>query len=105
MAHLHNGGHMLFPSLFSRKSPHSSSGSGGVAQHKSYRALLASALSFCLFTTLLVAVQPAFAQESSAAIVGTVVDPSGAAVNGATITAKDVDRGTSLTTQTNETGS
>ena len=38
------------------------------------------------------------------AIVGTVVDPSGAAVNGATITAKDLDRGTILTTTTNDEG-
>ncbi len=95
---------MLFSFLFSRLAPYSSTGSGGVGQHNSCRAPMASALSFCLLTGLLVAVQPACAQETSGAIVGTVVDPNGAAVNGAIITAKDVDRGTVLTTKTNDTG-
>jgi hypothetical protein len=37
--------------------------------------------------------------------VGTVVDPSGAAVAGATVTARDTDRGTSLSTRSDATGS
>ena len=40
----------------------------------------------------------------TASIVGTVVDPNGAAVSGATITARDLDRGTILTTTTNDAG-
>ena len=48
--------------------------------------------------------QPANAQESTASIIGTVVDQSGATVKGATVTAKDVDRGTSQNTQTNDEG-
>ena len=37
-------------------------------------------------------------------ITGTVVDPSGAAISGATVTATDTDRGTSVTTQTDASG-
>jgi hypothetical protein len=53
---------------------------------------------------LLAAVTPAWGQEVTAGITGTVVDPSGAPIKGANITAKDVDRGTEWTTQTNEVG-
>jgi hypothetical protein len=53
---------------------------------------------------LLLAAFPASAQQSTGAIVGTVVDPTGAAVKGATVTAKDVDRGTVLTAHTSELG-
>jgi hypothetical protein len=44
------------------------------------------------------------AQESSASITGKITDPSGAAVAGATVTAKDADRGTEWTTKSNEEG-
>ena len=47
--------------------------------------------------------QMGFAQESSA-ITGKVSDPSGAAVAGAAVTAKDVDRGTVWPTKTNDEG-
>jgi len=63
---------------------------------------MAGALSLCLVAALLAL--PAAAQQSTGAIVGTVSDPSGAAVQGATVTAKDVDRGTTLTTKSNEEG-
>jgi hypothetical protein len=46
----------------------------------------------------------ALAQEVSAGITGRVIDPSGAAIVGATVTAKDVDRGTTWPTTTNEDG-
>ncbi len=49
--------------------------------------------------------QPAWSQEVTAAIVGTVTDPSGAPIKGATVTATDADRGTVWTAQTNESGS
>jgi hypothetical protein len=49
--------------------------------------------------------QPAWSQEVTAAIVGTVTDPSGAPIKGATVTATDTDRGTVWTAQTNESGS
>ncbi|HKD81251.1 MAG TPA: TonB-dependent receptor [Candidatus Angelobacter sp.] len=45
-----------------------------------------------------------YAQEVTGAIVGTVSDPSGAAVAGAKVTARDLDRGTTLVTTTNDTG-
>ena len=44
------------------------------------------------------------AQEVSAGITGRVTDPSGAAIVGATVTAKDLDRGTDWPTKTNEDG-
>jgi hypothetical protein len=70
-----------------------------------HRALLAGALSFCIFSTLLVVTAGvACAQQVTGAIVGTVVDPSGAPVQDATVTAKDVERGTSLVTKSNDTG-
>ncbi|MGA7909060.1 MAG: carboxypeptidase-like regulatory domain-containing protein, partial [Candidatus Sulfotelmatobacter sp.] len=61
-----------------------------------------------LFLLALVAIAgiaiPAMAQEVTAAIVGTVTDPSGAAVRGATVTATDADRGTLWTAETNDAG-
>jgi hypothetical protein len=44
------------------------------------------------------------AQEASAGITGKVSDPSGAALAGATVTAKDVERNTSWNTKTNDEG-
>ena len=47
---------------------------------------------------------PVQAQEVTAAINGVVTDPSGSAVSGATVTAKDLDRGTPWPTTTNGAG-
>ena len=47
---------------------------------------------------------PAMGQEVTAAIVGTVTDPSGAPVAGAAVTATDTERGTVWTAKTNDTG-
>jgi hypothetical protein len=62
----------------------------------------------CRFLVLLVSLTGAFqlgwGQEVTAAIVGTVVDASGAPIKGAAVTATDVDRGTETTVQTNEAG-
>lgn len=44
------------------------------------------------------------AQEVSAGITGIVTDPSGAAIAGATVSVRDVDRGTNWSTQTNVEG-
>ena len=57
-----------------------------------------------LLVALAVAVTPAWSQEVTAAIVGTVTDPSAAPIKGATVTATDTDRGTVWTAQTNESG-
>jgi Carboxypeptidase regulatory-like domain len=47
---------------------------------------------------------PATAQEVTAAIVGSVTDPSGAPIKGASVKATDADRGTVWSAQTNESG-
>jgi Carboxypeptidase regulatory-like domain/TonB dependent receptor len=46
----------------------------------------------------------ALAQESTGSIAGKVADPSGAAIAGASVTARDVDRGTVWPTTTNQEG-
>ncbi len=48
--------------------------------------------------------QPAGGQQTTASITGTVEDAAGAALNGATITASDTERGTSNTTKTTQGG-
>ncbi|HEV2447419.1 MAG TPA: carboxypeptidase-like regulatory domain-containing protein, partial [Candidatus Sulfopaludibacter sp.] len=58
-----------------------------------------------LAIALLTAIAPyGVAQEASAGITGKVTDPSGAAVAGAAVTARDVDRGTAWTTNTGTEG-
>ena len=54
--------------------------------------------------TLAGVLTPAWSQEVTAAIVGTVTDSSGAPIKGASVTAQDTDRGTVWTAQTNDTG-
>jgi Carboxypeptidase regulatory-like domain len=49
-------------------------------------------------------VTPALNQEVTAGIVGTVTDPSGAPIKGATVTATDKERGTVWTAETNDSG-
>ena len=53
---------------------------------------------------LCLGIAPAYAQEVSAGITGRVTDPSGSAIVGASVTAKDLDRGTEWPTTTNEEG-
>ena len=53
---------------------------------------------------LLCALSPAWSQEVTANIVGTVTDPSGAPIKGAAVTATDVDRGTVWNAETNDDG-
>ncbi|HEY1424292.1 MAG TPA: carboxypeptidase-like regulatory domain-containing protein, partial [Candidatus Acidoferrum sp.] len=53
---------------------------------------------------ILFGVQGAVAQEVTATVTGTVVDPSGASVAGAVVTAKSVERGISYTGTTGENG-
>ena len=48
--------------------------------------------------------QSARSQEVTANIVGTVTDPSGAPVKGASVVATDVDRGTTWNDATNDAG-
>jgi hypothetical protein len=60
-------------------------------------------LSLCFIFAFLAV--PTWGQEVTAAIVGSVNDPTGAAISGATVTATDVNRGTVWTVQTNNVGS
>ncbi len=46
----------------------------------------------------------AWAQQAAGSITGTVIDPSGSALPNATVTATDVDRGTTWTTKTSSAG-
>src|SRR2546428_7986874 len=57
-----------------------------------------------LLLAALLGALPAQGQEVTAAIVGTVVDPSGAPIKGATVTARDTERGVVWTAQTNDSG-
>jgi hypothetical protein len=57
-----------------------------------------------MFALCLLMVMPAQSQEVTAAINGTVTDPSGAAVANAKVTVKDLDRGTTPSTTTNDGG-
>ncbi len=60
----------------------------------------------CIFSALLLLLlaHPAQSQEVTAGINGQVTDPSGAAVSGVKVTAKDLDRGTTFPTTTDGSG-
>ena len=63
--------------------------------------------SLCIFLVgiaLFALTLPAFGQEVTASIVGTVTDPSGAPISGATVTATDTERGTTWNAKTNDAG-
>jgi hypothetical protein len=63
-----------------------------------------SELLIFVLALLLAIVQAGLAQEVTGAITGKITDPSGAAIAGANVTAKDMDRGTNWKSQTNEAG-
>lgn len=75
----------------------------GVGRNNFHKALIGAFL-FLLSISVLLVPCGVWAQEVTGSIVGTVVDPSGAAIQGATVRAKDVDRGTVLETKSNDTG-
>ena len=56
-------------------------------------------LSMCAFVC-----NPAMGQETTASIIGTVVDVGGAVINDATVTVTDTERGTVYTTKTKDGG-
>jgi len=68
------------------------------------RRSLAIMTGILLLVGLLGALAPAWGQEVTAAIVGTVVDPSGAPIKGAAVVARDTERGTVWNAQTNDSG-
>src|SRR5262249_45698856 len=59
---------------------------------------------FIFGLVVFVAVVPVFAQLPTGTILGTVKDTSGAVIPGATVTAQNVETGTSRTTLSDETG-
>jgi Carboxypeptidase regulatory-like domain len=65
--------------------------------------MIVLALFVSIFATFL-ALSPAWGQEVTATITGSVTDPSGAPVVGASVLAHDVERGTSYPTRTNDVG-
>ena len=71
----------------------------------STRRLLSLAVLCSLSIALLVVSQVSWAQEVTGTMVGTIVDPSGAPIKGATVTATDADRGTVFSATTNDSGS
>jgi hypothetical protein len=66
--------------------------------------LVMAAATACTPILLFEAPSIAWAQQAAGSVTGTVVDPSGAAVVGATVTVRDVDRGTTWTTRTSGSG-
>lgn len=64
-----------------------------------------SRLALALLVCVIAGGVPALSQVTTGTILGTVTDPSGAAVAGATVTITDIGRGTSVTRQTDESGS
>src|SRR6201987_2414744 len=65
---------------------------------------LGGLLSVCLVTLFWALAPRAAAQEVTAAINGTITDPSGAPIAGAAVTATDTARGTTYTAETNSDG-
>ena len=61
-------------------------------------------LALLLLIGLLGVVEAAWGQEVTAAIVGSVVDPSNAPIKGAAVVARDTERGVLYTAQTNDAG-
>jgi outer membrane receptor protein involved in Fe transport len=61
-------------------------------------------LAVSLIVGILATIQPAWSQEVTASITGTVTDPSSAAVPGAKVTATSVERGVSYSAETNDSG-
>jgi Carboxypeptidase regulatory-like domain len=57
-----------------------------------------------MFLVCLCVSRPVQGQQTTAAITGTIVDEGGAAINGATVTVTDTDRGTTFTATTNDGG-
>src|SRR5438093_805521 len=73
---------------------------GGSVMHRS----ISFAVVLLLVAGISGSLTPLSAQDVSAAIIGTVTDPSGAPINGAEVTASDADRGTAWTAKTNDSG-
>src|SRR5438552_4513208 len=73
---------------------------GGSVMHRS----ISFAVVLLLFVAIVGSLAPLSAQEITAAIVGTVTDPSGAPISGASVPATDTERGIVWTAKTNDAG-
>jgi hypothetical protein len=62
------------------------------------------ALALGLLSLCLAAAKPAYGQEVTATITGTVVDPTRAVIVGAALVAKDIERGTVYSVRRNSVG-
>ena len=71
--------------------------------HSKASSIIALTLFATMFATFF-AVSPAWGQEVTATITGSVTDPTGAPLVGASVVARDVDRGTTYATKTNGDG-
>ena len=69
------------------------------------RRVLLSGYILAVMAVFFVLTLPAWGQEVTANIVGTITDPTGAPLAGAEVTATDTERGTTWKVTTNETGS
>jgi Carboxypeptidase regulatory-like domain/TonB dependent receptor/TonB-dependent Receptor Plug Domain len=58
----------------------------------------------CVCAVTLTVTSPMWAQQAAGSITGTVTDPAGSALPNVTVTATDVDRGTTWTTKTSSAG-
>jgi hypothetical protein len=67
--------------------------------------IILGSISFGMFLACLCVGKTAWAQQTTAAITGTVADEGGAAINSAIITVTDTDRGLVYTTKTTDNGS
>jgi len=76
--------------------------SAGVVMPKLYSTR--AALALALMAVCLGGEHPTWSQEVTAAITGSVVDPTGAMIIGANVAAKDTERGTVYTVETNGAG-
>src|SRR5437016_586277 len=104
-----NGGRenkMTFLSRFlSRLSSHSNALPAWESLGQRKQTWVRTGVAVCLFLFMFgVALQSASAQETTGSITGAVIDGTGAAIKGAAVSAKDIDRGTALNTHTNESG-
>src|ERR1035437_5919608 len=102
---LHRRGQKFSWRLFPVKSrPHLSAPAefAGLCAFEKVSAYLLSV--FLFFAAFLVAPSHAVAQAVFGSIVGTVTDPTGAVIPGATVTVTDVSKGISQTTTSNASG-
>ena len=68
------------------------------------RRIILLGITLGMFLVCLCVGRSAWGQQTTAAITGTIVDEGSAAINGATVTATDTDRGTTYTATTNDSG-